>query len=743
MGFGSNDDNDNNIPDWLDDLQSEDDAGGFDSKGKLFPEENESPDWLESETPGGFSAPEPAEEDEGDEVPDWLAKIRDEEQVEPPPFDPGSIEDSADDDGDDWLRNIQEQYRTDPDEPEPEETESGDEMESIQALKEEDEISAAWGDEEEAGTEEADGEQGQIGAAWEADTGTLVPPEDMDEVPDWVRGLPTVEPKTEPIPGDPGKEPASSTEEEIPPWLQEIRSKTTEETRPPDDVLPAFGLDPEKMFSESQEEPEPEEPAPSETEVPAEDLPTSEKPPTTGSLPTWMEDLQTSGKLELPETTEDEGEGEGEAREYSEEDVSALFEEDDLPDWLGEEEEELPESTEEEAPAAPEAPEEGEEIEKADLPTWLQAMRPVEAVTADVPEDTQEVDVSPRKRETIGPLSGLSDVLPAEPGIVHFGSKPKPAAAFDLTEQQKKYAHLLKTLVKDEASYEPVDERKVANPQQVLRWIIAILLLSALFAVAWLNGDFIPMPTEGFPEENLAVVSMVNELQAGEKVLVAFEYQPGLSGEMQAASSALMEHLLLKEADLVLVSTQPVGPGLAETFLQGNFGNAAYITEQQYANMGYLSGGTAGLLNFASTPRQTVPNAAWDASPLDSVQSVKDFAMLLVITDDPDIARSWVEQVQPLLTGADGQAIPLVMVTSAQAEPLVYPYYLTEPRQVSGLVSGVSGGAYYETVIDSSLARRYWDSYNVGLLLAVLVIAVGSIINLAQTSLRGKPEGRS
>ncbi|MEJ2759033.1 MAG: hypothetical protein P8046_11180, partial [Anaerolineales bacterium] len=409
------------------------------------------------------------------------------------------------------------------------------------------------------------------------------------------------------------------------------------------------------------------------------------------------------------------------------------------PDWLGEEEEILADEEGIQEPAASE-PEDDSTLEKGELPTWLQAMRPVEAVTPDVPEDTAEVDVSEKKRETIGPLSGLSDVLPAEPDIVHFGSKPKPAAVFELTEQQKKYANLLSTLVEKEASYKPVEGRKVANPQQVLRWVIAVLLLSVLFAVVWLNGDFLPLPAEGFPEENLAVVSLVNELQGGDKVLVAFEYQPGLSGEMEAASSALMEHLLLQGTELVLVSTQPVGPGLAESFLQTKFSTSAYVSERQYANLGYVSGGTAGLLNFAISPRQTVPNMAWSASPLDVIQSVQDFAMVLVLTDDPDIARSWIEQVQPLL---NGQSIPMVMVTSAQAEPLVYPYYLSDPRQVSGLVSGVSGGAYYETVISTSLARRYWDGYNVGLLLAVLIIAVGSIINLARNPLKGMPEGRS
>ena len=116
----------------------------------------------------------------------------------------------------------------------------------------------------------------------------------------------------------------------------------------------------------------------------------------------------------------------------------------------------------------------------------------------------------------------------------------------------------------------------------------------------------------------------------------------------------------------------------------------------------------------------------------------------MVLTDDPDIARSWVEQVQPLLDpDGSGQGVPLVMVVSAQAQPLVYPYYYTSPRQISGLIGGVTGGAYYENVLGRAEAGRIWTAYNIGLVMAVLIIALGSIINLARNSLQGFSKGRS
>ena len=84
------------------------------------------------------------------------------------------------------------------------------------------------------------------------------------------------------------------------------------------------------------------------------------------------------------------------------------------------------------------------------------------------------------------------------------------------------------------------------------------------------------------------------------------------------------------------------------------------------------------------------------------------------------------------------------MAISAQAEPILYPYY--ESGQVDGLVSGLSGGATYERLQgQSGLGRKYWDSYSVGLLLAEILIAVGAMVNLLAAlkvrQARNKDEG--
>jgi len=742
MGFDPNDDSDNDLPDWLKGMQSGEENGGFEPDDSISANSEDTiPSWLQGEEQGGFTSPQ--DEDEG-ETPEWLANIRklEADQEEDTP----QLPEEEEDENQAWLESIRQKGGSIQ---EPDDEEEDDFLEKIQEMKESDSPADAWDDGDEAqedDLESPESEEDLIASAWDKDTDALSMPEEEDEeaVPDWVSGLHSLDPVEMPAAREPAQPDPGQEDEETPDWLKDIRHKTAEDTKQPEDVLPAFGFQPDEMEAdESQELPLDEDEAGEDQALPADAF--TEQPTDTGSLPSWLENLQTSGLVES--TSEAEEIRRNTAAYVEDEDVSSLFEDADLPEWLGEEaegeQEPEPEEVEEEQTDQADVVE--EEIHKGEMPSWLQAMRPVEAVTA-MGEEPEEDEVEPKTTpETVGPLSGLRDVLPAEPHIIHFGTKPRPAPGFELTQAQQNYAGLLKSLVDEESASGAAERRGVANPQQVLRWVIGIFLLTILFSVLWWNGDILSLPRpEAIPEENLAAISLVNQVSAGERVLVAFEYQPGLSGEMQAASAALLSDLVWSEAELVLVSSQPVGLGLADSFLQGQFKGSTYIAGQEYTSFGYLPGGAAGLRNFAISPRQAKPEMKWDQAPLNAVQTIRDFALVLVITDDPDVARSWVEQVQPLLDlENNGQGIPLVMVVSAQAEPLVYPYYITTPRQISGLVSGVSGGAFYEALHGTSLARRYWDAYNTGLVLAVLVVALGSVFNLTRTSLSRTGKGRS
>jgi hypothetical protein len=356
----------------------------------------------------------------------------------------------------------------------------------------------------------------------------------------------------------------------------------------------------------------------------------------------------------------------------------------------------------------------------ASLPGWMEAMRPIDLP----PENIDESGV-----ERVGPLSGLRGVLPAEPDISQIQKPPAYQAKLQVTESQQTSAALFQELIKAEGEPKPLVGRPALSPQHLLRVLFALVLFAAvLFPL--ITGEpqiDIPLTNEVIPANEI-----VNSISSGDPVLVAFDYDPGWSGEMDAAAGALIDHLMLKGAYLSLVSTSPVGPLQAERVLamQNAFGQHQYRPPTQYINLGFIPGGTAGLQSFSQTPRDTlaggygVPNP-WEEPALQNIQSLEDFALFVLLTENPDTARAWIEQVEPAL----GET-PVLMVVSAQAEPLVRPYYDAVPRQVDGLVAGITGGAYYENQNGQSrLASRYWDAFSIGSITAALLLLAGGIIN--------------
>jgi hypothetical protein len=229
---------------------------------------------------------------------------------------------------------------------------------------------------------------------------------------------------------------------------------------------------------------------------------------------------------------------------------------------------------------------------------------------------------------------------------------------------------------------------------------------------------------------------LIDGLSGNIPVLVVFDYDPALSGELEAVAAPIMDRLLAKGNPLALISTSPTGPILAEHFLQTTplVKEHQYQSGNQYVNLGYLAGGPAGILYFADAPTEAVTvtmdgqPAQWGTGPLQGIQKLSDFAAVIILTENADTGRNWIEQAGPHLGNT-----PMLMVVSAQAEPMIRPYF--DSGQLKGLVSGLSDAKIYEQSNQSlgpthqfGLDNQYWDSFSVGMLVAELLIIVGVVL---------------
>ena len=508
------------------------------------------------------------------------------------------------------------------------------------------------------------------------------------------------------------EEPASLDSAGLPDWLEEGAEEELSPAQTPRQDLPDWltGIDqsglPEPVESEAEEAPVPSE----ESGVPAWltrlDA-TGTYPPSGADSPAVILEEQQPEELEPVSTQGSSVEG----------DLSAV------PDWLSQ-----ISSQEEHVEAS--APLEEDELEpdlaEAQLPSWLQAMRPVESAAPSAPGDQEQAG----KVEKAGPLAGLAGVLAAEPEFIHIRKPQSSLVKLQISDNQQSHITLLENLLAEEGQAKPVAARSAISSQYFLRLLIAIVVLVSVVLPLWLNRQILPMPDPGgVSNEVYEFGRTVGGLPSGASVLVAFDYEPGFSGEIDAAAAAVLAELAGRGIHLALVSTNPTGPLLAERFTLTRLPEPG----ASFTNLGYVPGGAGGLLAFAGSPRAVIPfdlhgARVWEMAPLSGVNSVSDFGAVIVLTENPDTARTWIEQVQPNLGSANK---PLLMVLSAQAEPMVRPYYETSPRQVSGMISGLAGGAAFESISGKpGLSRQYWDAFGIGLVIAVGLILVGGLVSL-------------
>ena len=564
------------------------------------------------------------------------------------------------------------------------------------------------------------------------DTPSQATPLPPSETPDWLKNLGTETPTPEQPSGGqtpPSSGASESSSAEVPDWLksfgQDFAAPELKESQPAE-AVPAW------LGSTSQPESEPPVIPP---QAPAEETSAS------GELPDWLASLKpvesqssepggpsnsalSALKEEPPSETASVPASPSAFVEgsLSNNDVDAIFASMQMPDWLSDAtpgqppaEESLPPAAQEEQPIAP-----------VELPSWVQAMRPVESAMPD--SSTGPADTT---LETRGPLAGLHGVLPTVPGIATPSSKPKAhSLKLDATEQQQAHAALLEKILAAETAPVPMKATSLLGSQRALRWALSLLLIVVLGGASFAQTPIFSLPN-AFPPEADAAVRAVEAVPEDAPVLVVFDYEPSTVGEMEATGASLLDHLLLlKHPHLALLSTSPTGPALGERFMSTVLRERTYQRGLQYVDLGYLPGGLAGVYTFAQNPAAAMPldadaQAVWGSPMLQGVTHLSDFAAIIVLTDRLESGRVWIEQAGPLRGNSS-----LILISSAQAGPMLLPY--VDAGQANGLVAGLNSAVGVE-VTNGGLpgyVRRYWDAYNLGLWLAAAAMVLGGLWSL-------------
>ncbi|MBI5965330.1 MAG: hypothetical protein HY863_17785 [Chloroflexi bacterium] len=537
-----------------------------------------------------------------------------------------------------------------------------------------------------------------------------------DNLPDWMQNLPPVEkekPKQGTVPRWLQEEkPVSSAETDMPVWLSDLPASepvAPEPEQPAADENLSFGDIPNWLKAAAPQSSIYSEPTEEQASEPSSDTPDWLSASSDASQPQSTPAFSLDEIVDAPPPafTPDA------QASYN---MDALFT--DMPDWLSNATENP--SASNLTPAATSA----ESITPGELPSWVQAMRPVDSGSP-----LASLAGSDQAPESRGALAGLQGVLPAAPGYAATNRPKAYSIKLLANEEQQTHAAMLEQIVAAETAPVPIGSFSTLQTSRILRWVITFVLFVILVPVLFMGTQSFSLPV-GAPPAIDGAIEVLQSIPEGAPVLVAFDYEPARSAEMEAAAAPIFNRL--SKPNLIFISTNETGGILAERFISGPLAGLSGDGGLQSLNLGYLPGGQMGIRAFAQNPSTTAPfdvalADAWTTPQLQGITSLSKFAALIIVTDNANSARAWIEQ-----TSTTRGTIPLLVISSAQAAPMIQPYY--DSQQVNGLVAGLYGGAVVEQKnggASDGTARRYWDAYSIGMLLAMALVLGGGLLNLA------------
>jgi hypothetical protein len=583
---------------------------------------------------------------------------------------------------------------------------------------------------------------------------------DLDSWLEKLRGN-TLEPDS--IPSNTEEPPPGENQEEqgnrTPSWLSSIRSKINTENPPPDETSSADpGIDWLTKLRKQTEElslpPEGDEAQSTSSDILNEgislearlpelesDIPVADKtePENPSDSVLSLVTQQSEDTINQEETLVEESdipEGMELNDNGSLPSASALFEDSDqpsekittkgLPDWLSSfigvgEGENTPESA---LLTGLDDDASGNGIEPGSIPSWVKAMRPVESTQGDV-QAQKEAD---RRFEDSGPLAGIRGILPVSEVEFNY-SQP---TVKENRETSLTNISLFENTLKLETEEKKVPIYKRSKTSNVVRWIIAVILLLVVILIQ-VGGNPPALLPKNLPEETMAFFRSVSALSQEANILLVLDYDPAYSGEIESAANAPISLMMVKQANLFTLSTAPTNLFLADNLIKSvslTHQSAAvkYVSKEKYQVLGYLPGGQSGMQSLlrdftGSMPVNLNLKKTIDMTSLTGIKTLNDFDAIMILTDNPDTARTWVEQVGPSLIKP-----AIWMVVSSQVISLVRPY--VRSGQIDGLISGVYGAASFEQIIQQpGAAAQIWNGFYTALLLSTVMIIAGGFVN--------------
>jgi hypothetical protein len=280
----------------------------------------------------------------------------------------------------------------------------------------------------------------------------------------------------------------------------------------------------------------------------------------------------------------------------------------------------------------------------------------------------------------------------------------------------------------------PMDARRVIEKMLAVPRRFIFLMVAVACMIPILYRLNLPIYVT---EETRGVYNEIEALPEGTRVLVAFDYEPVSTPEMEPMATAILRHIFSRRLRVVGVTVITDGIGMGERVLNTMRQEFNLTYGRDYVFLGYRAGSSAFIISMGEDLQRTfeVDNygAHTQAMPImQGLRSLRDFAYMVDLHDDGYLDW-WVIYGHERYGIKIGAAASAIMATGA------YPFL--QAHQITGVVGALKGASEYEELIRRpGAAGAGMDAQSIIHIFAIALIVFG---NVAYFLVRKLPEKES
>ena len=263
------------------------------------------------------------------------------------------------------------------------------------------------------------------------------------------------------------------------------------------------------------------------------------------------------------------------------------------------------------------------------------------------------------------------------------------------------------------------------------RWIF--LMMALAIAVPILFGLQFPESPSMLARD---VFAEIERLEEGDRVLMAWDFDPSTAGELEPMATAFARHCCEKGVKMYFITLLPPGPQMIEEtsqkVIRSDFPDLVY--GEDYVNLGYKSG-YEGVIKVIVTDLRGLYTTDARGTNIDQIPMCKDVEniqqmdLIINVSGAYPGTKEWVQYaVTPY------PQIHMVAGCTGVQAPMFYPYV---PQQLQGMLGAIKGAAEYEALVVSKYlgeqppkkyleARRRMGPQLVAHLLMIALIIAGN-----------------